>query len=220
MFHDGRDPPALPWQQEHSRCKEAFGWMSDLYGCHFGVTAKQTGAAGLNRTGGFVRALSASVTRSLTLLGHTANEVGGQRAPGSPFLIYSDEEEDLKRGESRPRNFWQVSASNHRGPPRGSRASRLNHSVICGRKIPTTPSEKQENRSRSLKYDSHPYVFLSLFKHEGVGPLLQPLMYPSLLTVRFGTVWQKFITYLNTSVTEFKGWPYMEGHYLRAFKNI
>lgn len=33
---------------------------------------------------------------------------------------------------------------------------------------------------------------------------VQPLMYPSLLTVRFGTVWQNFITYLNTS--EFKGW--------------
>lgn len=71
--------------------------MSDLYGCHFAVTTKKTGLAGLNRTGGFVCALSVLVTYSLTLLGHTANEVGGQRAPGSPFLIYPDEEEDLKQ---------------------------------------------------------------------------------------------------------------------------
>lgn len=34
---------------------------------------------------------------------------------------------------------------------------------------------------------------------------VQPLMYPSLLTVRFGTDWKHLFTYLNTSATEFKG---------------
>lgn len=34
---------------------------------------------------------------------------------------------------------------------------------------------------------------------------VQPLVYPPLLTERFGTDGKNFITYLNTSVTEFKG---------------
>lgn len=54
------------------------------------------------------------------------------------------------------------------------------------------------------------YFYLYLNMEEGSGASenyeVQPLMYPSLLTVRFGTVWQNFITYLNTSVTEFNGW--------------
>lgn len=73
-------PRALSWQQKRSQCKEALGWMSDLYGCHFAVTTKKIWLAGLKRT----------------VLGHTANEVRGPQAPGCPFLIYSIEE-DLKQ---------------------------------------------------------------------------------------------------------------------------
>lgn len=66
--------------------------MSDLYGCHFAVTTKKAWLAGLNRTGGFGYTMC---------LSRMANEAGGLWTPGSPVLIYSDEEEeDLKQRES------------------------------------------------------------------------------------------------------------------------
>lgn len=168
MFHEGHGPQVLSWQQKRSQCKEALGWMSDLYGCPFAVTTKKTWLSGLSRTGGFVWALSVSVTRSLTLSGHTANEVGGQRAPGSPFLIYSDEE-DLKRRESQSQDIsgrflpWTT-----KGYPCGSRVSGLNHSVIYGNKIPTLGVLlNKENTKIGRKSMTHTlmYVFWPLFKH-------------------------------------------------------
>lgn len=171
--------------------------MSDLYGCHFAVTIKTKDLIGWIKKD---RWFCVFVTRY---------EVGGQRTPGSPVLIYSDGEEDLKQRDSQPRHFWQV-ILNHQGCPCGSRVSMLNHSSRCFYVSDSFLTEKQEKQDiniwlRPLKM----YIYLCLNMEEvsRVSETYegQPLIYPSLLTVRFGTVWQNFITYLNTSVTEFKG---------------
>lgn len=87
MFHEGHGPPVLSWHQEKVRSvKKNLAGRATYMVATFAATTKKTRPAGLNGTGGFVCALSVFVTRSLTLLGQTANEVRGQRAPGSQFF--------------------------------------------------------------------------------------------------------------------------------------
>lgn len=82
--------------------------------------------------------------------------------------------------------------------------------------------ETRKQEHRSWKYDSESSVcaFTSVYTWRGgVGPLttcnVKPLMYPSLLTVRFGTVWQNSITYPKSSKSGFN----VQKHYsFYAFK--
>lgn len=138
--------------------------MSDLYGCHFAVTTKKTGLAGLNRTGGFVCALSVFVTCSFRPYGKW-----GQRTAGTWQSIF-----DLsrwRRFKAKSREIsgrflsWTIRGV-HVAPGLAGSTTRLS----TGTKSQLSDSystEKQEHRKTGHKNMTHTlmYVFLPLLKH-------------------------------------------------------
>lgn len=154
--------------------------------------------------------------RLLTLLGHMANEVRGQQAPGSPFLIYSDEKEDLKQWESHgqeiPGRFppW-TTKSVHVAPGLSGSTTWLSTGKNSNSLTLTQLRNMKANKQIIKVWLLHPFMnfYLCLHMEEGSGASENTRC--NHWCIPHYWLWdlaqsERIPLHLNTSVTEFKGW--------------